>query len=71
MPAVGGCTGGGSTAMEARTAVRLGTSEATVIYPRSEKEMLTSDENHEAREEGEVDFNMASPWWNSGSRWKK
>ena len=32
--------GGGSTAMDvARTAVRLGTSEVTVIYRRSEKEM--------------------------------
>ena len=44
--------GGGSTAMDvARTAVRLGTSEVTVIYRRSEKEMPAGkDEIIEAKE---------------------
>ena len=37
--------GGGSTAMDvARTAVRLGASEVTVIYRRSEKEMPAGGE---------------------------
>ena len=55
--------GGGSTAMDvARTAVRLGTSEVTVIYRRSEKEMPAGkDEIIEAREEGVKLIAMASP----------
>lgn len=55
--------GGGSTAMDvARTAVRLGTSEVSVIYRRSEKEMPAGkDEIIEAREEGVKLIAMASP----------
>ena len=55
--------GGGSTAMDvARPAVRLGTSEVTVIYRRSEKEMPAGkDEIIEAREEGVKLIAMASP----------
>ena len=55
--------GGGSTAMDvARTAVRLGASEVTVIYRRSEKEMPAGGEEIvEAREEGVKIITMASP----------
>ena len=55
--------GVGNSAMDvARTAVRLGTSEVTVIYRRSEKEMPAGkDEIIEAREEGVKLIAMASP----------
>ncbi|MDD5091878.1 MAG: NAD(P)-binding protein [Candidatus Wallbacteria bacterium] len=49
-----GVIGGGNTAIDAvRTALRLGASEVTLIYRRTEKEMPAwSVEVHEAREEG-------------------
>ena len=55
--------GGGSTAMDvARTAVRLGASDVTVIYRRSMKEMPAGrEEITEAREEGVTFIAMASP----------
>lgn len=55
--------GGGSTAMDvARTAVRLGALEVTVIYRRTEKEMPAgADEVKEAKEEGVNIITMASP----------
>ncbi len=55
--------GGGSTAMDvARTAVRLGASEVTVVYRRAEREMPAgSEEIQEAREEGVEIITMASP----------
>ena len=55
--------GGGSTAMDvARTAVRLGSSEVTVVYRRAEKEMPAgAEEIEEAREEGVEIITMASP----------
>ena len=45
--------GGGSTAMDvARTAVRLGSKEVTVVYRRTEREMPAgAEEVKEAREE--------------------
>ena len=55
--------GGGSTAMDvARTAVRMGAAEVTVIYRRAEKEMPAGkDEILEAKEEGVKLIAMASP----------
>lgn len=55
--------GGGSTAMDvARTAVRLGSAQVTVVYRRSEKEMPAGrEEITEAREEGVKIITMASP----------
>ena len=55
--------GGGSTAMDvARTAVRLGAKEVTVVYRRTEKEMPAgAEEVNEAREEGIHVMTMASP----------
>ncbi len=51
--------GGGNTAMDAvRTAVRLGASQASIIYRRSEEEMpARREEVHHARQEG-VRFEM-------------
>ena len=51
--------GGGNTAMDAvRTAVRLGASQASIIYRRSEEEMpARREEVHHARQEG-VRFQM-------------
>ncbi|MFR3751540.1 MAG: FAD-dependent oxidoreductase [Enterocloster sp.] len=55
--------GGGSTAMDvARTAVRLGSSDVTVVYRRSERDMPAGkDEITEAMEEGVKLIAMASP----------
>ena len=55
--------GGGSTAMDvARTAVRLGAEEVTIVYRRTEKEMPAgAEEITEAREEGVNIITMASP----------
>lgn len=55
--------GGGSTAMDvARTAVRLGSSDVTVVYRRSERDMPAGkDEIAEAMEEGVKLITMASP----------
>ena len=55
--------GGGSTAIDAaRTAVRLGSREVTVVYRRAEKEMPAGrEELKEAREEGIRVIIMASP----------
>lgn len=55
--------GGGSTAMDvARTAVRLGAKEVTIVYRRTEDEMPAGkDEIDEAREEGIQILPMASP----------
>ena len=55
--------GGGSTAMDvARTAVRLGASEVTVVYRRTENEMPAgAEEVVEAREEGIRIITLASP----------
>jgi glutamate synthase (NADPH/NADH) small chain len=61
--------GGGNTAMDAvRTAVRLGASEATIVYRRSEEEMPARvEEVHHAQEEG-VRFEMlAAPLSFSGN----
>ncbi|MEW5952555.1 MAG: NAD(P)-binding protein [Bacillota bacterium] len=51
--------GGGNTAMDAaRTALRLGAAEVTIVYRRSESEITAAkDEIHEALEEG-VKFQM-------------
>ena len=51
--------GGGNTAMDAaRTALRLGASEVTIVYRRSESEITAApDEIHEALEEG-IKFQM-------------
>lgn len=55
--------GGGSTAMDvARTAVRLGAEEVTVVYRRTEDQMPAGkDEIAEAREEGVKIVTLASP----------
>lgn len=55
--------GGGSTAMDvARTAIRLGSEEVTIVYRRTEKEMPAGiEEIAEAREEGVNIITMASP----------
>lgn len=55
--------GGGSTAMDvARTAVRLGSKEVTVVYRRTEREMPAgAEEIQEAREEGIRIITLASP----------
>ena len=55
--------GGGSTAMDvARTAVRLGAYEVTVVYRRTENEMPAgAEEVVEAREEGIRIITLASP----------
>lgn len=55
--------GGGSTAMDvARTAVRLGSKEVTVVYRRTEREMPAgAEEVKEAREEGIRIITLASP----------
>ena len=55
--------GGGSTAMDvARTAIRLGSEEVTIVYRRTEKEMPAgAEEIAEAREEGVNIITMASP----------
>lgn len=55
--------GGGSTAIDvARTAVRLGSREVTIVYRRSEKEMPAGrDEIEEAMEEGVQIVSLASP----------
>lgn len=55
--------GGGSTAMDvARTAVRLGAEEVTVVYRRTENEMPAGEEEVvEAREEGVKIITLASP----------
>ena len=55
--------GGGSTAMDvARTAVRLGAEEVTVVYRRTENEMPAGEEEvKEAREEGVKIITLASP----------
>ncbi len=55
--------GGGSTAMDvARTALRLGTKEVTVVYRRTEAQMSASrEEIDDAREEGVKIITLASP----------
>lgn len=55
--------GGGSTAMDvARTAVRLGSKDVTVVYRRTEGEMPAGNEEvEEAREEGIKIITMVSP----------
>ncbi|MGI5970983.1 MAG: NADH-quinone oxidoreductase subunit NuoF [Oscillospiraceae bacterium] len=55
--------GGGSTAMDvARTAVRLGAKEVSVVYRRSEDQMPAgADEVEEAKEEGVRIITMAAP----------
>ena len=55
--------GGGNTAIDcARTALRLGAREVTVLYRRSEEEMPASDEEvKEAREEGVVFQFLVNP----------
>ncbi|MDO5417173.1 MAG: NADH-quinone oxidoreductase subunit NuoF [Lachnospiraceae bacterium] len=55
--------GGGSTAIDvARTAVRLGAEEVTVVYRRTEQEMPAGEEEvTEAREEGVRIITLASP----------
>lgn len=56
--------GGGNTAMDAaRTAVRLGAKEVTVLYRRTRAEMPAEDiEIEEAMEEGVVFRFLVSPW---------
>ncbi len=55
--------GGGSTAMDvARTAVRLGSKEVTVVYRRTEGQMSAAGEEiRDAREEGVKIITLASP----------
>ncbi len=55
--------GGGSTAMDcARTAIRLGAQEVTVLYRRTEEEMPAGfEEPQEAREEGVRILTLCSP----------
>ena len=55
--------GGGSTAIDvARTAVRLGSEQVTVVYRRTEQEMPAGrEEVEEAREEGIEIISLASP----------
>ncbi|MBI4296745.1 MAG: FAD-dependent oxidoreductase [Chloroflexi bacterium] len=55
--------GGGNTAMDsARTALRLGAKEVTIIYRRTREEMPASDEEiHEALAEGILLYPLAAP----------
>lgn len=55
--------GGGNTAMDtARTALRTGAEEVTIVYRRSEAEITAAEEEiHEAKEEGIIFKMMTSP----------
>ena len=55
--------GGGNTAIDAaRTALRLGASEVTIVYRRSSDEMPANDEEIEQAEQEGVEFHfLAAP----------